>query len=118
MITRKIGERFNYEGVTLEVVEGKSCSGCYFKGTCHYDDKASSASGNCVSMSRADGKSVVFVPVDTLTLIKEHIERLLYEANQMEEAYAGRKEEEFYSGMIHGLALISDYIKRKFENRK
>lgn len=47
-----------------------------------------------------------------LALINEHIDDLLHEAESMEEACQGKEEEEFYSGMIHGLDLMKDYIKR------
>ncbi len=70
---RKIGERFDFKGETLEVVEQSGCEGCYFftmrctrllriRGTCN--------------IYRLDRKSVIFKKVDkTLELlIKSHAE--------------------------------------------
>ena len=56
---RKIGEIFNYKGVTLKVVEEiDGCDYCYFKdvGNCNSDTP------NCTG--RSDGKSVIFKEVD------------------------------------------------------
>lgn len=115
MRTRKIGERFEYEGVTLEVVEDMRCMGCYFDEMCERGFNAQDEVGECTSLNRPDRKSVKFVQADHLGLIKEQIDYLLHEANQMEGDYAGKREEEFYSGMIHGLELMKDFIKRKFQ---
>lgn len=64
---RRIGEQFDYNGVTLEVVKqplenndvGKYCNGCYFnKGYyCCYK-------GECCYGSRSDSTSVIFKKVE------------------------------------------------------
>ena len=54
---RKIGERFEYDGVALECIESKeicNCNGCFFyvrKG-CHDQ--------TCFFKLRSDGKDVIF----------------------------------------------------------
>ena len=60
---RKIGERFDYEGVTLKVVKAKdgSCYGCYFyvnEITCSCSVK--DAIGPCAEYKRSDMQSVIF----------------------------------------------------------
>lgn len=60
--TRPIGEVFEMEGVTLKVVEGSECRGCY------YEDGAPNCSspigtGFCGESARSDEKNVVFVEV-------------------------------------------------------
>lgn len=62
LIERKIGERFDYNGVTLEICPKKSCKGCYlmFKNVCiKYLDMA----GYCGSSSRSDNTSIIFKEV-------------------------------------------------------
>lgn len=58
LIEQKIGERFDYNGVTLEVVEQvvDDCEGCYLwlKQDCHY---------LCSYLTRSDCKSVIFKEV-------------------------------------------------------
>ena len=116
MRTRKIGTRFLYNGVSVEVVESASCNDCFFYDMCSRTDiTRPEEAGYCSATRRRDGKSVKYLRVEALTLINEQIENLLHEANNMEEAYAGKKEEEFYSGMIHGLDLLKEFIKRKIE---
>ena len=71
---RKIGERIDFEGETLEVVEQRGCEGCYFNLTddCFKDDDIL---GSCCSL-RTDRKYVIFkrvdMPLDLLT--KAHAE--------------------------------------------
>ena len=70
---RKIGEIFNYEGVTLEVVEYGECEECYFS---HQNCiRSLNIRGNCNSR-RTDGKLVIFERVDESLehLIKAHQE--------------------------------------------
>lgn len=59
---RKIGERFEYNGILLEVKESYNCRRCYFngKGIC----PNVGIKGGCTPFRRADNKSVVFVPVN------------------------------------------------------
>ena len=64
---RQIGEQFDYEGVTLEVVEVKenTCKGCYF-----IDSKycltgyVQDIAGYCFSSDREDDKDVIFKKVE------------------------------------------------------
>ena len=65
-ITRPIGEKFEYDGDMLEVVEEKEgCKGCYF-----IDSKAclcgeaQDITGYCFSSVREDGKDVIFKKVE------------------------------------------------------
>lgn len=117
MITREIGTRFEFEGVLLEVVEARRCGDCYFYERCNRSDcDRPEEAGWCSSARRTDSKPVKFVVIDKFKLLNAQIDDLLHFANQMEEDYAGRKEEEFYSGMIHALELIKEFIKRKFKS--
>ena len=64
---RKIGERFIYDGVTLEVAMLKNglCKGCYFfKGCCICEEHDIEVTGECVYDSRIDGKCVKFQKVE------------------------------------------------------
>ena len=66
-ITRPIGEKFEYEGTTLEVVEAKEdpCEGCYFIDSkyCLIGD-VQDIEGYCFSSVREDGKDVIFKKVE------------------------------------------------------
>ena len=64
---RKIGETFDFGGVTLEVVEQKTsgCEGCLFnnlKIDCEFNMMLKDV-GTCNPCFRADGKSVIFKKV-------------------------------------------------------
>lgn len=74
-----IGSKIDYNGKLYEVVEGKFCDNCSLKAICSNDDvdKSNSATcilrderirifGECSSVARSDGKSVVFreLPAD------------------------------------------------------
>ena len=57
---REIGERFNYNGTTLEVVKQdiyRGCYGCYFF---NYHTCYGLPTGKCCYISRSDKKSVIF----------------------------------------------------------
>ena len=61
---RKIGEQFEYDGVTLEVVESGSCKGCFFfVGGANIYCKVFNGeiTGPCIG--RSDCKSVMFKKV-------------------------------------------------------
>ena len=64
---RKIGERFDFGGVTLEVVDWKEhCKGCYFYGgyiNCQ-NREVRNTIGYCSPFSRNDGKNVIFKDVE------------------------------------------------------
>ena len=64
---RKIGERFDFFGVKLEVIEGEedSCKGCYLCGTqiCGYECIINFL-GYCASSEREDGNDVIFKKVE------------------------------------------------------
>ena len=59
---RQIGERFDFGGVTLEVVESGACNECYFfKGEYnHCGGYNNEIAGPCGPFNRVDGKSVMF----------------------------------------------------------
>ena len=61
---RKIGEIFEFDGETLEVVERLGCGGCYFN-SCDGSSCFAyvNVSGSCVT-SKPDSKSVIFKRVD------------------------------------------------------
>ena len=62
---RQIGERFDYDGVTLEVVESGACKGClFFKGFLHCEEHDMEVTGDCGPVNRSDGKSVKFQKVE------------------------------------------------------
>lgn len=61
---RPVGDQFNYEGVTLEVVqvENFSCKGCYFYDTkiqCRLESVRDHI-GHCTESYRKDKKIVIF----------------------------------------------------------
>lgn len=62
IMERKIGERFEYDGVTLEVCAEKECTECY----CHFNNvciKSLDLAGYCGPSSRSDNTSVIFKEV-------------------------------------------------------
>ena len=62
---RQIGERFDYKGVTLEVVESGACKGChFFNGFLHCEEHDIEVTGDCGPINRSDGKSVKFHKVE------------------------------------------------------
>ena len=66
-ITRPIGEKFDYEGVTLEVEEEKeiTCKGCYFiNSKVCLTGEAQYIAGYCFSSVREDGKDIIFKKVE------------------------------------------------------
>lgn len=67
MKTRKIGERFDFEEVTLEVVENWSCQGCIFDNIivgCYMDHHIRDKFGPCGPHLRDDKKSVIFKEIE------------------------------------------------------
>ena len=64
---RQIGERFDFLGMKLEVIEGEenSCDGCYICGTqiCGYDMMREYL-GDCAYSGRKDKKDVIFKKVE------------------------------------------------------
>ena len=58
---RRIGEKFEHEGVKLQCVENESCDGCFFynNGSCLFEDHRE-YNYACLCMGRKDGKSVIF----------------------------------------------------------
>ena len=59
----KIGEKCDYNGVTLKVVKNKGivCEGCYFyldHSSCSYEVRA--VIGPCGLYTRSDGQGVIF----------------------------------------------------------
>ena len=64
-ITRPIGEKFDYEGDMLEVVESGQCKGCFFfKGCIHCEEHDIEVTGGCGPVGRSDNKSVKFQKVE------------------------------------------------------
>lgn len=64
----KLGEKFDYDGITLKVVKdkGSGCEGCYFRvneSSCSYSVR--DAIGPCGSFTRSDLQSVIFKQVKT-----------------------------------------------------
>ena len=63
IMERKIGEKFEYNGVILKVVndKGRGCEGCYFsanESSCSYEVR--DAIGPCGEYKRSDMRSVIF----------------------------------------------------------
>ena len=61
---RQIGEQFDFEGVTLEVVESGPCKGCHFfvaGANIYCKEFNGDITGPCIG--RSDGKSVMFKKV-------------------------------------------------------
>lgn len=73
-MVRRIGETFEFEGSTLEVVEQDGCEGCYFFNTdCA---RFQYIRGECGA--RSDGKYVIFKEVDeSLELLVKAYEELV-----------------------------------------
>lgn len=62
---RKIGERFDYNGVTLEVVKQLGCKGCYFFNMLDMSDCNNlEIRGHCGISFRTDKKPVIFKEVE------------------------------------------------------
>ena len=61
---RKVGERFDYKGKTLKVIESEKdfCCGCYFRGWCCIYSKE--VTGFCSRRSRTDYKDVIFKEIE------------------------------------------------------
>ena len=60
---RQLGEKFDYNGVTLKVVKDKKCccDRCYFganESSCSYEVR--DAIGPCGEYTRSDGQGVIF----------------------------------------------------------
>lgn len=60
---RQLGEKFDYQGVTLKVVKdnGSGCEGCYFcanNSSCSYEVR--DVIGPCGEYTRSDGYAVIF----------------------------------------------------------
>lgn len=66
---RKIGEIFNYDGKTLEVVETKSdtCYNCYFKEETGRCSRIKSKTGVCDIQRRTDKRPVIFIEIKDKT---------------------------------------------------
>lgn len=67
-MNRKIGETFNFKGVSLQVMESRdgSCERCFFwthEFPCRDEDDRN-ITGQCVDFRRIDQKDVVFVKVE------------------------------------------------------
>ena len=65
--TRPIGEKFDYDGTTLEVVENEhpSCADCYFGSIkCCRFDEIIDTTGDCLFYKRKDRKDVIFKEVE------------------------------------------------------
>lgn len=58
-ITRPIGEVFRYGKMKLQVVENKSCKGCFFDGNECWNIDNDDA-GHCYAKYRDDRKNVIF----------------------------------------------------------
>lgn len=58
-ITRPIGEIYEYNNVTLQVVERRGCEGCYFYHFANCMNKRR-ITGHCGHLLREDRKSVIF----------------------------------------------------------
>lgn len=62
---RPVGEQFEYNGVTLEVVEHKDCLGCYFHKNyirCN-NTTIRETIGACEDFKRNDLKNIIFKEV-------------------------------------------------------
>ena len=71
---RKIGEKFDYYGKTLEVVETKSdtCYQCCFKEETGRCSRIKSKTGVCDAHKRSDRRPVIFVEVKNETKEQPH----------------------------------------------
>ena len=59
---RQLGEKFDYNGVTLKVVKdkGSGCEGCYFCENSSPCDSFRAVIGPCGLYTRSDGQGVIF----------------------------------------------------------
>ena len=67
VMERKIGEEFEYNGVSLKVIQykandGKCCRGCFFAIGCIRRDK--SITGECCKSKRIDRRDVKFFKLE------------------------------------------------------
>ena len=64
---QKVGEVFNYNGVTLTTIEGNGCKGCFFNNndTCTMD---SAKVLFCSKVCRKDKKNVIFKEMETRSI--------------------------------------------------
>lgn len=65
---RSIGEKFEYNDITLEVIENRSmyCPGCYFHNNlipCYFY-KIKNIIGFCKSFNRTDNKNIIFKEIE------------------------------------------------------
>lgn len=66
---RQVGEVFDYDGVTLEVIEHGACLACYFyKERIYCGDLKRDILGSCGNINRSDRKMVVFKKVEKSAL--------------------------------------------------
>ena len=64
---RHIGDKFDFGGITLEVVESGKCKGCYFFKTGYHtycEVYNRHILGHCGPFVRSDEKSVIFKEVE------------------------------------------------------
>ena len=66
MIERKVGEVFQFRGVTLKVESSLTCNECYFNGyyasgCCPHGRKVPASRGQCSANRRTDNQYVQFV---------------------------------------------------------
>ena len=64
---RKIGDKFDFGVVTLEVVQSGACKCCYFFKTGYHvycEEHDIEVTGDCGPINRSDGKSVKFQKVE------------------------------------------------------
>ena len=64
---RLIGEHFDYDGTTLEVVKCRPCRECYFLNrTICFKGYNNDIAGSCCPMYRSDRTSVIFKEMEPL----------------------------------------------------
>ena len=64
---RPIGDKFDFCGITLEVVDSCNCKGCYFFKTDYHtycEGYGNETVGPCGPFVRSDEKSVIFKEVE------------------------------------------------------
>ena len=59
---RKVGERFNFRGVMIEVVSSGLCTDCFFYSKC-LRARVRSEIGQCIHSTRSDNTDVSFIEV-------------------------------------------------------
>ena len=102
----EIGEKFEYDGVVLEVATPGYCSDCYFLRICRYGDVLEYPM-YCGINTRNDKKSVCYKLIEQCKTKdmeqKTEIERIMEERQKIEQKTDTKSDEEIYGSLLNKL---------------